>query len=194
MIIDDPRYGGVLNSSGWPPTKQINTVTKSEFLQCLIFNEVVQKRQSAVQAFCRGLDLLNICQLVKEHPDLMKAVFLSDNQADFMPDTFINLICTQKPRDEIKAKVYEWFIEYLQSESRQATLEQILQFCTGLKRIPPMGMKDRITIKFLCASPLPMAEACFSIMRLPTVHTEKAQFFDKMDQGVLLSINYFGQI
>ena len=65
MIIDDPRYGGVLNSSGWPPTKPINTITKSEFLQCLIFNEVVQKRQPAVQAFCRGLDLLNVLKNIQ---------------------------------------------------------------------------------------------------------------------------------
>ena len=50
-------------------------------------------------------------------------------------------------------------MEYLKDENkREASLENILQFCTGLKRVPPMGLKDPITIKYLFTSPLPMAE------------------------------------
>ena len=38
----------------------------------------------------------------------------------------------------------------------EASLENILQFCTGLKRVPPTGLKDPITIKCLFTSPLPI--------------------------------------
>ena len=94
------------------------------------------------------------------------------------PETFINLIATPRSIDENRQIVFDWFIEYLQDdEQREATLEHVLQFCTGLKRVPPMGLKDRITIKFLFISPLPMAEACLCIIQLPTVHTDKTTFF-----------------
>ena len=194
-VLDDPRYGGILNSSGWPTTKCINTTTKTEFLQCLIHNEVIRKRLEAVQAFCQGLEHLKVVTLLKRNPDLMKSVFLYQCHQSLNPDGFLNLISSQKPKDEKKVIVYDWFVEYIKnSQSREATLEQMLQFCTGLKRIPPMGLKDRITIKFLCDSPLPMAEACFSIIRLPTVHSDKEAFFNKLDQGILYSINHFGQV
>ena len=194
-IIDDPRFNGVLNSSGWPMTKCIKLSTKSEFLQCLIFNEVVQKRQLAVQSFCKGLDHLNVHKLLKQHKDVLRPAFLYDHQATLTSDTFIDLISTPRPSHEISAKIYDWFVEYIrESHTREASLQQILLFCTGLKKIPPMGLKERITIKFLTISQLPMAHACFSVIELPTVHTNKSQFFHKMDQGILYSLNHFGQI
>ena len=193
-VLDDPRFTGIVNSSSWPVTKCINTATKNEFLQFLIFGEVIQKRQHAIQAFCRGLDFLSVHTLLKENPELMKQAFLDVHSKDITPDTFIGLISTPRPMDENRGIIYDWFMEYLQDYKREASLEHILQFCTGLKRIPPMGLKDQIKIKYLLTSPLPMAEACFCIIQLPTVHTDKTIFFSKLDQGILFSLNHFGQI
>ena len=154
-----------------------------------------KKRQPAIKAFSRGLDLLSLNRLLKENPELMKPAFLYDNSKVVTADMFFSLICTPRPTDKNKAIIYDWFMEYLQKDShREASLEQILQFCTGLKCVPPMGLKDRIAVKYLNTSPLPMAEACFSIIQLPTVHTDKGIFFSKMDQGILYSLNHFGQV
>ena len=194
-IIDDPRYAAILNASGWPITKCITPVTKSEFLQNLLFSEVILKRQRAVQAFCKGLDHLNVHKLVKENMEVMRPVFLFDSQQVLTPDTFIRSISTPKPRDRRLREVYSWFFEYVESsESRKASPEEVLSFTTGLRRMPPMGLKECIKIDFLQRSPLPKAEACFSIIKLPTIHEDKMIFFEKLDQGIQNSIGHFGQI
>ena len=155
---------------------------------------MIEKRQHAIKALCRGLDRLNLCKRLQEYPDLMKPAFLFEKQLPLTAETFIHLIATPKPLDEMKGRVYDWFIEHISGDSRETSLEQILLFCTGLRRVPPMGLRNRITIDFLSTSPLPMAEACFGIIRLPTVHTDKAMFFAKLDQGILYSLNHYGQV
>lgn len=95
-IIDDARFVGILNSSSWPLTKCINTATKNEFLQCLIFGEVIQNRQPAIQAFCRGLDLLSLHSLPKENSKLMIPAFLYKSKL-VTADTFIGLIYMPRP-------------------------------------------------------------------------------------------------
>ena len=192
-VIDDPRYMAIVNSSGWPTTKCITTISKSEFLQQLILNEVVLKRQHAIQALCRGLDHLNVAKLLQKNCDLMQPVFLCDANRPLTAEMLIRLISTPKPEEERFGEVYDWFLQYLtESSCRKATLEEILSFTTGLTKIPPMGLKDTIKVQFLRRSPLPRAEACFCIIKLPTIHTDKNVFFDKLDLGILNSIRYFG--
>ena len=55
-IIDDPGYVAIVNASGWPTTKCITPMLKIEFLQKLIFSEVVLKCRSATDAFSIGLE------------------------------------------------------------------------------------------------------------------------------------------
>ena len=194
-IIDDPRFMAILNSSGWPVTRCVSLTSKAELLQQLIFSEVVLKRQQAIHHLCTGLGHLNIMKLMRENEDLMKPVFLFDTDQQLTPDVLCNSIATPKPSDENLKRVYEWFLEYIRAaEERKASLEDILSFTTGLKRIPPMGLKECIKIEFLHRSPLPEAETCFSIIKLPTVHTSKAVFFSKLDLGIQNSIGHFGLI
>ena len=128
-IIDDPRYMAIVNSSGWPNTKSITTVSKSEFLQQLILNEVILKRQHAIKALCRGLDCLNITKLLQENSDLMKPVFLYDANRPLTPEILVRLVSTPKPAEERLGKVYDCFFQYLTDLScRKATLEEILSF------------------------------------------------------------------
>lgn len=173
----------------------ITPSSKAEFLQKLVLSEVIFKRQQAIQALCSGLDRLNVMNLLKEHPEAMKAVFVFDPQQALTADTLIRAISTPKPSTGYLRQVYEWFIEYITcSECREASLEDVLSFATGLRQMPPMGLKERLKIEYLDRSPLPMAEACFSIIKLPTVHMDKVVFFSKLDQGIQNSIGHFGQV
>ena len=120
---------------------------------------------------------LSLHKLVTENPDLMKQAFLDVHSKAITPEKFIGLISSPRPLDDNRGIVYDWFMEYLKGENkRKASLENIVQFCTGLKRVPPMGLKNPITIKCFFTS-LPMAEACFCISQLPTIHTNKTIFF-----------------
>ena len=55
----------------------------------------------------------------------MKQAFLDVHSNDITPDTFIGLISTM---DENRGIIYDWFMEYLQDDKREASLEHILQF------------------------------------------------------------------
>lgn len=154
---------------------------------------MVLKRRSAIDAFSRGLERFNLVKLLKDNTQTMKPVFLFDATKVLTLDKVLHYICTPKPQGGHQQEVYEWFVEYIrQPGSRKATLEEILSFVSGLRRIPPMGLKECIKIEFLQRSPLPKAEACFSIIKLPTMHTEKATSFNYLDLGIRNSIGHFG--
>ena len=96
----------IVNSSGWPTTKSFTTVSKFEFLQQLILNEVILKRQHAIKALCRGLDRVNITKLLQKNSDLMKSVFLYDANQPLTPEILVRLVSTPKPVEESIGKVY----------------------------------------------------------------------------------------
>lgn len=79
------------------------------------------------------------------------------------------------------------------------TLEDILSFTTGLRDIPPLGLKENggIVISYLRnldTKVFPMADACFNNIKLPVCHSSKEDFFAKMDQGIGNSLNFFGRL
>ena len=120
-------------------TKCITLTTKSEFLQCLMF---IQRRQLAVQSWYKELDHLNVHKQLKQHKDVFRSAFLYDHLSDLTSDSFLDLISTPRPNHDISGKNYDWFIEYIrESHTREASLQQILLFCTGLKKNPTYGFK-----------------------------------------------------
>ena len=101
----------------------------------------------------------------------------------------INLRCQAEGQTKVEGLL---LICEVCSKSIEKSHPWITTVLYWLKRIPSMGLKDRITIKFLTDSPLPMAEACFAITRLPIIHSDKETFFYKLDQGILYSIDHCG--
>ena len=106
-VIDNPRYAAILNASGWPITKSVTPVSKSEFLQSLLFSEVILKCQRAVQAFCKGLDHLNVFKLLKDNVEVMRPVFLFDSQQALSAETLIRSISSPKPKEKVLGEMYE---------------------------------------------------------------------------------------
>ena len=81
----------------------------------------------------------------------------------------------------------------------RASLSQLLKFCTGLDGVPPMGLAEPIMIRFQRMQRnlvLPKADACFGVIQLPITHgTKECSFFsEKMDKGILFSLNYYGRM
>ena len=71
----------------------------------------------------------------------------------------------------------------------------ILQFLTGLRRIPPIGFSRKINIAYHADNDkvLPESSACFNMLHLPTSAPSQSIFDARFDQAVLYSLNYFGQ-
>ena len=85
------------------------------------------------------------------------------------------------------------FISITDKQEGKASVQQILKFCTGLEEYPPMGLEAPITIEFLKDGILPQASACFGIIKLPNTSSEP-EFFQRMDEGILGSIDHYGMI
>ena len=71
--------------------------------------------------------------------------------------------------------------------STTETLERILKFTTGFSSIPPWGLRNKISIKFLADDNdklYPEAMACFLILYLPTVHSSKQEFIQPFEKAL----------
>ena len=76
----------------------------------------------------------------------------------------------------------------------KANLSDMLQFMTGLRSIPPLGLGKKIKVLFLDpAKVLPEVSACFLYLYLPVNIASKEVYFEKFDQAILYSLNHFGQ-
>ena len=122
-------------------------------------------------AFCKGLQHLGMVDLIQQHPGIMKDAFVFDaKSAVVTSETFTSLITAEKPVEESCLKAYTWFLEYVEQPS--TNLPSLLAFATGLKSLPPMGLKNKITLEYLPCNDhfaLPGAQACFGVVKLPTV-------------------------
>ena len=77
----------------------------------------------------------------------------------------------------------------------QASIQDLLRFCTGLEYLPPMGLPNSIKLEYMDHNVLPTASACYCILRLPAAAAAIANqetFFHNMDTGILGSKNHFG--
>lgn len=220
-LIDEDKYLAIINSSGWPPTKVLTPRNKAEFMNRLIQQELVSKRDAAISAFGRGLELLGILTIIRQHEATMKGAFVYSPSKKLTSEIFLSLIDSKPPIGRQKRQVHQCFMEYIrerdsvgtlsyianwyyctdifaaflhvaESDVGKASLNDVLQFCTELREVPPMGLKDGITIEYLPEGPIfPNAAACFGIIRLPILDNVE-NFSTQMDFGILNSISHYG--
>ena len=57
----------IVNSSGWPITRQLNLKNRAEFLEGLIHQELIVKRERMITAFGQGLEHLGVLSLVRSN-------------------------------------------------------------------------------------------------------------------------------
>ena len=192
--------------------KLITLRSKTEFLHCLIHEEVVGKCLKAISAFKKGLSILSIDDVLRKFKDNMRSLFIHDPSQILTAERLIDLI-EWGETSEITKHTKVLFIQYLKGKSgkliklspllcynyckfcRISTAKEILSFWTGLDSIPPLGLSEPLHVEYqpmetrFC---LPIANACFNKLKLPTIHTDKHIFNLKIDQGISLSLSHFG--
>ena len=78
-LIDKPVNVGILNGCGWCITQPIVPANKLSFLQHLIQDEVITRREHNLKAFQCGLNVLSVCDLLKRYPGATKELFVAQN-------------------------------------------------------------------------------------------------------------------
>ena len=89
--------------------------------------------------------------------------------------------------------IFSFYCLFTVQVQEQATVSEVMKFCTGLDRVPPLGLKLPITLEYHSGI-LPMAAACFNVLRLPTGNGSYEEFSLKMDVGILGSTGYYGLV
>ena len=112
-LLDEEKYMAIVNASGWPTTKMITVINKAEFLEGLINQEIVNKRDVQIAAFGKGLEQLGILTLIRSHPETLRPVFVHKcTEATITAEDFLGLISCSHPDN---ATMCKWFINFLKS-------------------------------------------------------------------------------
>ena len=61
LLENDKYFHGY---SGWPPTRLLTMANKAEYLDGLIHQELVYRRESVITSFGKGVEHLGICTLI----------------------------------------------------------------------------------------------------------------------------------
>ncbi len=91
-------------------------------------------------------------------------------------------------------KLFVLYFDIGSNFGEEASLGNLLSFWTGSDVIPPGGLNN-LEVRYLGESCLlPQANACFGILKIPTVQSTKEQFFKSMNTGILYGNGHFGQL
>ena len=144
---------------------------------------MILSRKHEIEQFAEGLNTLGLLQKIKKYPDICKDLMCHNPTKELTPAIFLDQINLEEPEDYTQNQSLKWFVSYVKSATHEK-LQDLLQFITGHRSVPPFGLPHKICLKFLAdddEAVLPTAIACLAILHLPTVHCSEAKFVANMD-------------
>ena len=111
-LLEKESSMAIINASKWPSTQPISTLTKHSFLQKLLVQEVIRKRDDHILSFRKGLDVLDFVRVMQSFPEQYKQLFV------YRPTLLTaaqlwGLIETPRPQESKQQQAVEWFKSYL---------------------------------------------------------------------------------
>ncbi len=78
------------------------------------------------------------------------------------------------------------YLEDIAEKESVCTFQEIIAFCTGSEKVPPLGFMPKPSVEFNHNNNtrFPVAITCACVLRLPTVHCEYNLFKENMDFGI----------
>lgn len=161
----------------------------------MVEQEVLWSRKQELDEFSTGLESLGLLTVIRQNPDVCLSLLCSDENAEFGPVEFNNCLSRPEvPDDFVQVQTYEWFNTYISENPKSDSflggcrLKALLHFSTGYQ-VPPPGesLPHKVSISFLPDDDqhqLPIAQACFGYLKLPTVHSSMAKFVEFMDMAL----------
>ena len=112
ILLDNDSFLAIVNTSKWPPNQCITMATKHSLCQCLILEEVLDKRAKNIVSFSKGLDIGHLLPLIKRFLVQFEEIFVH-RDTPLTANKLISLIGTQCPDDHQHRVMYNWFLEYV---------------------------------------------------------------------------------
>ena len=198
VLEKDPlneAYWSLISASHWPINKVITKNDVPLLLQHLIENEILLSRKFEIDKIGEGLALLGFLPLMRSNPELCYGLLCYTQNKRLSSAKLKSFIFAHPPAEFGRKQSHTWFMEYI-DEADEDKLANLLQFVTGYKSIPPRGLPHKITITYLPEdneeANMPEAASCLSIIRLPTVISSRAKFFQVFDAALKHGCQGFG--
>ena len=122
-LLDEPSYLAVVNTSGWPSTLRLTTSNRAEFINGIVMQEVVQKREGAMKSVCAGMEELGMVTLMRCHPTVMKKIFVhTSHQFDSKCLKALIVVDQENLKDE-EHTTLQWFWKYIESRDNPGNLQ-----------------------------------------------------------------------
>ena len=183
IVVD--KYMQIINCSRWDQTATITLGNKSLLLWELVYEELVLKRRSQIKSIQEGLEISGLLRYIKDYPDLCRPIFVSSCM-QIKPEELLNVIKNDEHEDYEKQQAFK-YLEIMIKGSSSSVLSRLLKFATGYSNIPPWGLGRQIVIKYHADDEdkiYPEAMVCFSILYLPTVHSNEASFICHFEKAL----------
>ena len=97
-VLDEDKYIAIVNSSGWPGTKVITLTNKTEFVNCLVWQQIVSSREEAVIAFGHGLELVGLHTLIRRNWKELKQLFVKTEEQKLSANNFFEAYSQSTPK------------------------------------------------------------------------------------------------
>ena len=110
----------IINCSRWPVTKPVTMNTKTELVQTLLVEELLNKRLDNIRAMKRGLTVLGFVDMCQTNLSLTSPLFLYTPK-EFLAVDFLNLVSKQLPLSRRQQDAYRWFINYIHERENVPT-------------------------------------------------------------------------
>lgn len=170
----------------------------------LIEQALVWSRKQELDEMVEGLNHVGLLRYLRAYPNECKRLLCYSGDIEFGVEEFEACLDRSHPPNENFAnqQAYAFFNEYIKhNEINKAfpgccRLKALLQFATGYQ-VPPPGerLPNQIKVKYLeddDTYKLPIAQSCFGILSIPTVHETQRQFNEMMDTALKHASSGFG--
>ena len=115
-LLSRREFMTIVDSSRWSLTATITLATKSQLIQRLIIDEVIEKRRQQMENLKKGLERLEVLSICLEHPEVCKSLFVHSKRELTLTSLWL-IRC-----DDIQnSTVFVWFKDYLRSRESEKT-------------------------------------------------------------------------
>nr|XP_023669462.1 uncharacterized protein LOC111844854 isoform X2 [Paramormyrops kingsleyae] len=169
---------------------------REELIEAAVQFHCERRIQAALQQFKEGLSALGVLEEVTSRPQAFEKIFLQDTTSLKASDIVglfqarsRSLPGSDRRRLEARAIAFwkDWLLEVEGGLTHPITLEDVLIFATGLRRIPAMGFVTQPELAFLHPEDglvrFPKANTCSLVLQLP-VGQAYTEFKNNMELGI----------
>lgn len=150
----------------------------------------IYRNHLSIQRFKEGLATLNVFNALEQHPSLFFS-FMCYTESKLTADAVENLFHVQlsepgsTSRQEEARVLSYWrdYLLYLEEKEASPSLEDVLMFGTGLKKVPPAAIHPKPELVFQKKSRFPVANVCSNTIKIPVLPSYE-EFQEAMDYGI----------